>query len=380
MFVPPAFSSAGSAGVDPVLYFALELSRSTWVVAFQSRGQSRPSLHKLVAGDVSALCTLAERAQNQHGTTSITCCYEIGYDGFWLARRLAGIGWKVRVVEPASLQVDRRARRAKTDRIDVLALMRGLIAYEGGDARVWRVVTEPSVEEEDRKRQHRERRVLIGEKGRHINRIKGMLAQQGVYDYEPALASRWTALEQLRTGDGRSLSPCLRRALDRELRRLEFVLSQLREVESEQREWLEQKADTQAQTVARLTTLRGIGWRSAAVVVNEALYRGFRNRRELAAFAGLAPSPYMSGGMRHEQGINKTSNSALRTTLVELAWLWLRYQPGSSLARWFKERGQSGSPRLKRIMIVALAGKLLVALWRFAKEGLVPDGSILKTS
>ena len=361
-----------------VLYVAIELSKSAWVVAVQDRGKNRPSLHKLAAGDVEDLLAVAARAQAQHGTTSITCCYEIGYDGFWLARQLKALGWEVRIVEPASLQVDRRARRAKTDRIDVLALMRGLIAYEGGDARVWRTVTLPTAEEEDRKRQHRERRVLIEEKGRHVNRIKGMLAQQGIYDFEPALANRWKILEQLRTGDHRTLPACLRRAIERELHRLEFVLSQIKEIESEQRQWIEREPDRQAQTVAHLTELRGIGWRSAAVVVNEALYRGFHNRRQLAAFAGLAPSPFMSGGMRHEQGINKISNPALRTTLVELSWLWLRYQPQSSLARWFKERSQGGSPRLKRIMIVALARKLLVALWRFAKEGLVPEGALLK--
>jgi transposase len=143
----------------------------------------------------------------------------------------------------------------------------------GGDARVWRIVKAPSVEEEDRKRQHRERRALIEEKGRHINRIKGILAQQGVYDYEPALASRWKTLEQVRTGDDRALSPCLRRAIERELHCLEFVLSKFKEIEAEQREWLEQKPDSQAQPVAHLTSLRGVGWRSAAVVVNEALYR-----------------------------------------------------------------------------------------------------------
>jgi transposase len=378
MHTPSTALAAGSTDIGTVLYIALELSRSTWVVAVQSRGRARPSVHKLAAGDVNALLKLAENARTRHEASTITCCYEIGYDGFWLMRCLATHGWQIRVVEPASLQVDRRARRAKTDRIDVLALMRGLIAYEGGDARVWRVVKAPSVEEEDRKRQHRERRVLIEEKSRHINRIKGMLAQQGVYHYEPALSNRWGTLEGLRTGDGRSLPPSLRRAIERELQRLEFVLSQIRQVESEQQAWLEQRADTQAHAVVHLTTLRGIGWRSAAVVVNEALYRGFRNRRELAAFAGLAPSPYMSGGMRHEQGINKASNSALRTTLVELAWLWLRYRPASALARWFKERSQGGSPRLKRIMIVALGRKLLIALWRFAKEGLVPQGAILK--
>ncbi|WP_407659869.1 IS91 family transposase [Methylocystis suflitae] len=174
--------------------------------------------------------------------------------------------------------------------------MRGLIAYEGGDARVWRTVTLPTTEEEDRKRQHRERRVLIKEKGRHVNRIKGMLAQQGIYDFEPALANRWKILEQLRTGDQRTLPTCLRCAIERELHRLEFVLSQIKEIESEQRQWIEQEPDRQAQTVAHLTELRGIGWRSAAVVVNEALYRGFPNRRQLAAFAArqaeLLPVPY----------------------------------------------------------------------------------------
>lgn len=379
MDIAPAPNPIASTDPNHALYVSLELSRSSWVVAVQSRGQARPALHKLAAGDVQGLLAIVAGAQaTQKRSNEIICCYEIGYDGFWLARWLAAHGWQIRVVEPASLQVDRRARRAKTDRIDVQTLMRGLIAYEGGDARVWRIVTVPAVDEEDRKRQHRERRALIDEKGRHINRIKGMLAQQGIYDYEPARSTRWAALDELRTGDGRVLPPCLRRAIDRELRRLEFVLQQIREIESEQQEWLAAKADAQADMVVHLASLRGVGWRSAAVLVNEALYRGFRNRRELAAFAGLAPSPYMSGGMRQEQGINKASNSTLRTTLVELAWLWLRYQPASALAQWFRERSRGSSPRLKRIMIVALARKLLVALWRYAKEGLIPDGATLK--
>lgn len=361
------------------LYIALELSRSSWVVAVQRRSQGRPALHKLVAGDVDGLIAIVRKAQaaDLHATRIIGC-YEIGYDGFWLARRLQCEGWAIRVVEPASLKVDRRARRAKTDRIDVVALMCGLIAYEGGDLRVWRVVAVPTVAEEDRKRQHRERRSLIDEKGRHVNRIKGMLAQQGIYDYEPMLSTRRAVLDALRTGDGRALPPCLRRALVRELDRLEFVLKQIREIEAEQQDWLATQDDEQAEQVLHLSKLRGIGWRSAAVLVNEALYRGFSNRRQLAGFAGLAPSPYMSGGLRQEQGINKASNSMLRTTMVELAWLWLRYQPGSALAQWFRERSRGGGPRLKRILIVALGRKLLIALWRYARDGLIPQGAMLK--
>ena len=285
-----------------VLYVAIELSKSAWVVAVQDRGKNRPSLHKLAAGDVDDLLAVAARAQAQHGTTSITCCYEIGYDGF-LARSPTH-GARLGGPHSGTSQSGRStsAPRKKTDRIDVLALMRGLIAYEGGDARVWCTVTLPTAEEEDRKRQHRKRRVLIEEKGRHVNRIKGMLAQQGIYDFEPALANRWKIREQLRTGDHRTLPACLRRAIERELHRLEFVLSQIKEIESEQRQWIEREPDRQAQTVAHLTELRGIGWRSAAVVVNEALYRGFHNQRQLAAFAGLAPSPFMSGGMRPSKG------------------------------------------------------------------------------
>lgn len=361
------------------LYVALELSRSSWVVAVQRSGQIRPAIHKLIAGDIEGLLAVVARARLAEAQAGrILVCYEIGYDGFWLARDLVARGWVVRVVEPASLKVDRRARRAKTDRIDVITLMRGLIAYEGGDLRVWRIVPVPTVNEEDRKRQHRERRSLVDEKGRHINRIKGLLAQQGIYDYEPALSSRWTALDGLRTGDGRPLASCLRNAIVRELHRLEFVIKQIKEVEAEQQQWLAARADHQAEQVELLSGLRGVGWRSATVLVNEALYRGFENRRQLAAFAGLAPSAYMSGGMRQEQGINKASNSMLRTTMVELAWLWLRYQPCSALARWFRERSQGGNPRLKRVLIVALGRKLLVALWRYLKEGLVPEGALCK--
>lgn len=379
MTIAPSCHIDRPADHNSSLYVALELSRSSWVVAVQRRSQGRPALHKLVAGDVDGLLAIVVRAQAANGhATGIIGCYEIGYDGFWLARRLQSEGWEIRVVEPASLKVDRRARRAKTDRIDVVALMRGLIACEGGDLRVWLVVAVPTVAEEDRKRQHRERRALIDETGATSIASRACWRSKASHDYEPALSTRWAVLDALRTGDGRVLPPSLRRALARELHRLEFVLKQVREIEAEQQEWLSAQPDEQAGQVVHLAKLRGIGWRSAVVLVNEALYRGFSNRRQLAAFAGLAPSPYMSGGMRQEQGINKASNSTLRTTMIELAWLWLRSQPRSALAQWLRERTRSGGPRLKRIMIVALGRKLLIALWRYAREGLIPQGAVLK--
>jgi len=276
--------------------------------------------------------------------------------------------------------VDRRARRAKTDRLDAAMLLRALMAWCRGDQAACRMVQVPSAEREDARRTHRERQRLIAERVQHVNRIKGLLATQGIYDYQPLRRDRWERLEALRTGDGRELPLRLRREIEREFRRLELVLEQIATSEAERDAAIAAPAveDVDAEKVARLAQLGGIGTELASVLVREALYRPFANRKEVAAYAGLTPNPYASGNRHRDQGISKTGNPLLRKAMIELAWLWLRYQPDSELARWFAERVGTVRGRIRKITAVALARKLLVALWRYLTTGLVPEGARLK--
>ena len=215
-----------------------------------------------------------------------------------------------------------------------------------------------------------------------MNRIKALLATQGISEYQPLKADRRPCLDELRTAEGRPLTPHLRQELLRELDRLELVLEQVRAVEAERDAPVraERPADAGERMIADLVRLRGVGPETATVLVREAFYRGFAGRRQVAAYAGLTPSPYRSGGMQHDQGISKAGNPLLRATMIELAWLWVRHQPGSALARWFAERVGAAGGRMRRIGIVAVARKLLIALWRYATTGLVPDGAGLKAA
>jgi transposase len=368
-----------------VVFVALELSKSSWLLAAQASPSGKTSSHRLDGGDIAGLlallCRLQAREQRASGReVSIVLGYEAGYDGFWLQRCLTAQAITCWVMDPGSLQVDRRARRAKTDRLDAAMLLRALMAWCRGDQAACRMVQVPSVEREDARRTHRERQRLITERVQHVNRIKGLLATQGIYDFHPLRRDRWERLETLRTGDGRELPLRLRREIEREFRRLELVLEQIAASEAERDAAVAAPAveDVDAEKVARLAQLRGIGTELASVLVREALYRPFANRKEVAAYAGLTPSPYASGDRHRDQGISKTGNPLLRKAMIELAWLWLRYQPDSGLARWFAERVGTVRGRIRKIIAVALARKLLVALWRYLATGLVPEGTRLK--
>jgi transposase len=326
---------------------------------------------------------LQAREQRQGGhDVEVILGYEAGYDGFWLQRRLSAEGITCWVMDPGSLQVDRRARRAKTDRLDAAMLLRALMAWWRGDRAVCSMVQVPSVEREDARRTHRERQRLIAERVQHVNRIKGLLATQGIYDVQPLRRDRWERLDELRTGDGRELPPRLRREIEREFKRLELVLEQIEATEAERDAAVAVPAadDADAAKVVQLAKLGGIGTELATVLVREALHRSFTNRREVAAYAGLTPSPYASGERHRDQGISKAGNPLLRKAMVELAWLWLRYQPDSALARWFTERVGTVRGRMRKITAVALARKLLVALWRYVRTGLVPEEARLKAA
>lgn len=366
-------------------FVAIELSKKSWPIAVVTPLGNKISLHTLPACDGKALLAhldkLRCRVERELGQpVEIVTCYEAGYDGFWLHRLLTANGIINHVLDPASIQVNRRARRSKTDRIDLYGLLRALMAHLRGEPQVVSVVRVPSVADEDAKRAHRERARLICERVQHVNRIKGLCATQGIYDYEPMRANRHERLKQLRTGDGRDLPPRLAAEIKRELQRLELLLEMIAMVEKERNAVAAARstAHPQAHKITTLARLKGIGPEFATVLAGEVFYRCFDNRRQLASYVGLASSPFDSGKSNRDQGISKAGNSKARTTMIELAWMWLRYQPGSNLAQWFQDRVGILKGRPRRIAIVALARKLLIALWRYVETGLLPSGAMLK--
>ena len=370
-----------------VVFVAVELSKTSWLLAAQASPSGKASSHKLDGGDVAGLLALLRRLQARERRADgeevrVVLGHEAGYDGFWLQRRLSAEGIACWVMDPGSLQVDRRARRAKTDRLDAAMLLRALMAWCRGGRSACRMVQVPSAEQEDARRTHRERQRLIAERVQHVDRTKGLLATRGIYDYQPLRRDRWGRLAELRTGDGRGLPPRLRREIERELKRLELVLEQVEAIEAERDAAVAVPAagDADVAKVALLSRLGGIGTELATVLVREALFRPFANRREVAAYAGLTPSPYASGDRHRDQGISKAGNPLLRKSMVELAWLWVRYQPDSALARWFAERVGAVRGRIRKIAAVALARKLLVALGKYVTTGLVPEGARLKAA
>jgi len=377
-------SRAATHGETVRCLVAIELSKQSWVIGFITPLSSRISRRILSGGDWKGLLELIEevraRVSREMGrTVEVMSCYEAGYDGFWLHRQLEAHGVRNYVIDP-SLQVDRRVRRVKTDRIDTERLLRSLMAYLRGEPKVWSVVRVPSVAEEDARRLHRERDRLICERVQHVNRIKGLCALQGIYDYHPLRPQAVARLEQLRTAQGGALPPRLKSEIKRELHRLEVVVEMITTLEAERDAIVEDEASTHvnAEKIQALHKLKAIGPEFAAVLVGEIFHRDFNNRRQLASYVGYAPSPFQSGNVAHDQGISKAGNRKGRTTGIELAWLWLRYQPDSDLSVWFRARVGTVKGRIRRIAIVALARKLLVALWRYLETGLVPRGAVLK--
>src|SRR5690348_4805306 len=385
---------------DTSPFVALELSKSIWLTAVSVPGIDRISKYRVEAADTAGLLSLlarlkAQAVQRCRRPARIVAIHEAGLDGFWVHRRLEANGVESHVVDAASIAVDRRSRRAKTDRIDVEKLLDTLMEWARGGRRACSMVRPPSSAEEDERRLTREREALVIERTRHVNRIKGLLATQGVFGFEPMRKNHRRQLEQLRGWDGQTLPPRLKAELARELNRLELVISQVAAVEDERDRALKAKrhpapsisaseAAAGAQPVATehpgrlLLRLSSIGPEFASVLSTEAFYRNFGNRREVAGYAGLVPSPWKSGGIDIEQGISKAGNARLRKTMIQMAWLWLRHQPGSTLSRWFHERVGDRRGKIRRITIVAVARKLLIALWRYVTLGLVPEGAELK--
>jgi transposase len=362
---------------------AIELSVSSWFVAVRLPGSEKSRLHRVEGGDTTALLALIRDLRSRAETklrhaADVACCFEAGRDGFWLHRLLTAHGASAYVLEPTSILVNRRARRAKTDRLDAEGMLRVLAAWLGGDRQICSIVSVPTPEDEDAKRPHREREHLVQERQRLENRMEALLFTQGIRG-RPSLRSWERDIAKLRTGDGRAL-PCLMQAeLNRLRRRLVLILELIHEMEAERAKALAAKGDdAMTRKIVDLQRIRGIGANFSTVLAREVLYRSFANRRQLASYVGIAPMPYQSGGMDRDRSISRAGNPRARTTLIQLAWLWLRYQPGSALSDWFRGRVGTLQGRTRRIAIVAMARKLLIALWRYVETGVLPDGVELR--
>jgi transposase len=376
---------APAADEYDTVYLAFELSKAKWKLGLILPGSEKMSRYTIAGGDVTELRSLLARARAkaERGVkpVRIVSCYEAGYDGHWLHRWLAGEGVLNHEIDPSSIEVSRRARRAKTDRIDLDRLMRAFLAHLRGEPRACSVVRVPTVEDEDRKRRNRERQRLGKECTAHTNRIKGLLHGQGIRDAMPLKPGFIAGLERLRTGDGRPLPPELAAEIIREHERLRLVVKQQAELEA--RSKAERRAAEPGSAPAKivhLAQLKGIGVVGAQVLVNEVFYRDFDNRRQVGSYFGMTGTPFDSGESRREQGISKAGNHRARELAVELTWLWLRHQPGSEITRWFRARVGDTKGRMRRITIVAAARKLMVALWRYLHTGVVPTGAVLHPS
>jgi transposase len=381
--VPPMTTAIDTRDVCCV---ALELSKTSWVCAFASPGNSKATVHKIKTGDVDRLIGILKngkaKAEHQLGRPmQIVLCYEVGYDGFWLARFLTARDIRTVVFDPASFLMPRRGRRAKTDRLDAEGMTRTLRAWLAGDREMARDVHIPSIEQEDAKRIERERKCLVEERVSIVGRIKGLLALHGIWLTGKRIGKGLKEhLEAMKTGDGRPLAPFLRRDIERMLFRYDLVSQQIAEVEAEGKEALSDNTGRfpNAEKVRHLSTLGAVGETTATVLVAEVYHRSFETRRHVASFIGLAPTPYNSGDVDRDRGISKAGNKLARQTLVELAWFWLRYQPNSKLSLWWRERFGDKGMRGRKVGIVALARKLAIALWRFVEDGIVPEGATLK--
>jgi transposase len=364
----------------PTLYLAFELGNKTWRLGFSIGLGQRPRERCIGAGDTVALeeeIRLAKKRFALAQEARVVSCYEAGRDGFWLHRYLVGQGVENLVVDASSIEIPRRARRAKTDRLDVGKLLTMLMRFDMGEKRVWSVVHVPSREAEDRRHLHRQLRSLKAERTRYSNRIKGLLVGQGVR--MPVKGDFLERLAGVRLWDDSPLPQGLGSRLEREYARLQFVEQQIKELEAERAELIRTSDDLSVGKVRQLLRLGGIGENSAWLYVMEFFgWRALRNRRQVGSLAGLTPTPHQSGDQAREQGISKAGNRAVRAMAIEIAWGWLRFQPESELSRWYQHRFGQGSKRVRKIGIVALARKLLIALWRYLEFGELPAGAQLK--
>jgi transposase len=362
------------------LYLAFELGKNTWKLGFTIGMAQQPRERTIPAGALETLQQEITRAKQRFGLPEdayVVSCYEAGRDGFWLHRYLVAHGVTNHVIDSASIEVNRRQRRAKTDRLDVHKLLTMLLRHMAGERKVWSVVRVPSVEEEDRRQLHRELTTAKCDRTRLSNRIQGLLAGYGV---QLALQGDVDAqLDQVHQWDGSPLPPALLSRLKRAWQQVCFLTAHIQTLEAQRRAVLRRSEDAVVDQVRQLFTLRGIGVNSAWLYVMEFFaWRDFQTPKQVGALAGLTPTPSQSGQSRRELGIAKAGNRHMRAMAIEIAWAWRRFQPTSALSQWYEQRFGHGSARLRKIGIVALARKLLIALWRFLKTGVLPEGAVLK--
>ena len=366
---------------QPTLYLAFELGKNTWKLGFTVGVAQQPRERMIPAGALETLQQEITRAKQRFGLPDeahVVSCYEAGRDGFWLHRSWVAHGVENLVIDSASIEVNRRQRRAKTDRLDVHKLLTMLLRHMAGEKKVWSVVRIPSIDEEDRRQLHREMLTAKQDRTRVINRMKGLLAGQGV---QLALEGDVEAqLDQAHQWDRSPLPSALLSRLKRAWQQVSFLTAQIQTMEAKRRALLRHREDPVIAQVRQLFTLRGIGVNSAWLYVMEFFaWRDFQTPKQVGALAGLTPTPYQSGQSRRELGIAKAGNRHIRAMAIEIAWAWRRFQPASALSQWYEHRFGAGSARLRKLGIVALARKLLIALWRFVKTGVLPEGAILKT-
>jgi transposase len=363
------------------LLVAFELGWEKWRLAFATVMGEKPWQVVIPARDVLALTKAIGRAKQRFGlpeSCSVFSCYEAGREGFWLHRLLTQMGVVNLVVDSSSIEVDRRARRAKTDRLDASKLISMLLRYWAGEKDFWSVVRVPTPEQEDGRHLQREIRTLKKEQTRLTNRVKGLLAGQGVAVRIGRGGFR-DSLDEIRIWDGSPLPPGLRRRLETEIARHGVVHRQLLELECERDARIREGQDRASEIARRLKTLRGIAEVGAETYAREFSWRNFKNRRQVGSLVGLTGTPYQSGDSSRERGISRAGNRHVRGVAIDLAWIWLRQQPESELTLWFNQRFAQGGPRLRKIGIVALARKLVIALWRYADFGEIPRGALLKS-
>jgi transposase len=368
---------------DSTLIAVIEMSQSSWLVAGIVPGINRQPLKKLAA-DETALLQLLYRWRDAatkagHTIDRITVAYEAGRDGFWLARWLRARGIEAYVIHPTSVAVSREHRRAKTDRLDSELLKRAFLGWLRGEPRHCSMAMIPTLEEEDAKRPNRERENLVGQRTRIVNRMKSTLARLGIRGFKPTLRKAPERLDRLRTAEGVALPPNTLAELRRDMARLRFVLDQIREIEATRLVRLEQHPEEPSHAmVRRLAQVIGVGIETADMLVHEILSRNLRDRKAVARYAGLTGSPDESGARRREKGLARAGNARVRRGMIQLAWRFLMFQKESALAQWYRRQTGDGRGTTRKTMIVALARKLLVALWQFVTTGEVPQGVVLR--
>jgi len=376
----PATYTHHRSNTNEVLFIAFELGWTKWRLAFGTGIGKNTWQTTIPARDLDALTRAIKRAKERFGLpeeTGMVSCYEAGRDGFWLHRYLQHAGIRNRVVDSSSIEVNRRRRRAKSDRLDAAKLLTMLIRYETGERGVWSVVNAPDIQDEIARHLHRDLMSIKKDRGRHGNRIKGWLAGCGLkVQVDRRLLD---VIPTLRLWDGSSVPPELQRRIEREFERWQLADRQIRDIQNERARIIRNSPEASVAKVRQLEQVRGIGSNSAWLYVMEFFgWREIRNRRQLGSLAGLTPTPHDSGDMRREQGISKAGNRRIRAMAIEIAWGWLRFQPDSELSRWYQRRFGEGSTRLRKIGIVALARKLLIKLWQYLETGALPEGALLK--